>query len=263
MRALGIGPRDVLALTRHVQRAEDASSQPLLVTGVLAEQLASDLAAGGDRSLVRTSGDPRDAAAFVCVVGGAATPADVAQLRAASRALVPIVVVQTGVSTGRLPYVLASDVVDVPPGSGFPVDAIAEVVARALGSSRAPLAARLPVLREAFERRRTLDAVLAAGTVVALSRTQGPRLPVLALAQARMLSDLASAGGAPTPREPRAIAEAVAPALAASIATGLLARSVVRRLPFRGRLVEGLVAAGATAALASLAGRIGSVRPGS
>jgi hypothetical protein len=262
MTPLGIGPRDVLALARHAQHS-DVVGRPLLVTGVLAPQLAATLAAGGDHGVVATSGDPARAAALVRVVAGAATPEDEAQLRAATRALVPVVVVQTGISSVRLPYVLATDVIDVPPGRGFPIDEITAALAAAVGDDGAALAARLPALRGAVERRRALDGALAAGALAALSRDGGSHLPALTLAQARMLSDLSTAQGASAPNDTRAAAEAVAPALAAAVATGLLARTLVRRLPLRGRLAEAAVAAGATAVLAALAGRIGSVRSGS
>jgi hypothetical protein len=262
VRALGIGLRDVLALARDTRRAASVE-RPLLVTGVLAEQLVRELAAGGDAGLVRTSGDPAAAAALVRVVAGAATREDENQLRAATRVLVPVVVVQTGVPSVRLPYVLATDVVECPPGRGFPVDEIVATLARVLGSDGPALAARLPALRAAVERHRTVDGALAAASLAALGRGEGPRLPVLALAQARLLSDLSTAEGAPAPEDPRAAAQALGPPLAAAVATGLLARSLVRRLPVRGRLLEGLVAAGATLALASLARAAGSVRPGS
>lgn len=261
MNALGIGGRDVLALARYAQHA-DVVDRPLLVTGVLADQLAAALADGGDRALVATRGDPADAAAVVRVVAGAATAGDEAHLRAATRALVPAVVVQTGISAVRLPYVLATDVVEVPPGRGFPVDEIAAALAAALGPRGAPLASRLPRLRPAVERRRILDGAVSAGALAALGRGSGPHLPALALAQARMLTDLSAAGGAPSPSDTRAAAETVGPLLAAALATGLAARTLVRRSPVGGRLVGGLVAAGATVALASLAGRIGSVRSG-
>ena len=262
MTPLGIGPRDVLALARYAQHS-DTVGRPLLVTGVLAEQLAGALSVGGDREVVTTSGDPARAAALVRIVAGAATLEDEAQLRSATRALVPVVAVQTGISSVRLPYVLATDVIEVPPGSGFPTDDIAEALAAVLGDEGAALAARLPVLRDPVERRRSLDGALAAGALAALTRDGGSHLPALTLAQARMLSDLSTASGAPSPRDTRAAAEAVAPALAAAVATGLLARTLVRRFPVRGRVLDGAVAAGATAALAALAGRIKSVRSGS
>ena len=58
---------------------------------------------------------------------------DEAQLRAATRALMPVVVVQTGIRR-QLPYVLATDIVAVPPGGGFPIEEIADGVAVALGA---------------------------------------------------------------------------------------------------------------------------------
>ena len=253
MNALGIGPRDIVSLARHSRRTLSPRG-PILVTGVLADQLASELRAGGDASLVRTHGDPAAAAAVVCVVGEAATPADEAVLRAATRALVPVVGVRIGSSGARIPYVLATDVVDVPAGQGFPIGQIARVLAAALGVEGAPLAGALPVLRDAVQARRVTDGVLAAGAL-ALG-TGGPRLPVLALAQARMLSDVTATSAGPTPETPRATAEAVAPPLAAALATGVLARALVRRLPVRNRLLEGAVAAAATYALAAVFGRV-------
>jgi hypothetical protein len=249
---LGIGPKDVLALVRET-RSSGAPPSPLLVTGVLAEQLARELAAGTDGRHLVTSGDPRAAAAVVRVVAGAATRADEEVLRAATRALVPIVVVQTGISTVRLPYVLATDVVECPPGRGFPIDEIAAALARVLAGRGTALAAALPVLRPAVERRRAVDSAVAAGTVVALARDEGPRLPVLALAQARMLTDLSVARGREPAADPRAAAQEVAVPLASAVGAGLLARSFVRRWSIRGRLAEGVVAAAFTLALAALA----------
>ena len=52
-------------------------------------------------------------------------------------------------TTAPSPYVLAEDIVRVPPGQGFPVDAIARAVARRLGEDGTALAAKLPVLRPA------------------------------------------------------------------------------------------------------------------
>jgi len=59
---------------------------------------SDELRAGGDASLVRTHGDPAEAAAVVCVVGEGATPSDEQVLRAATRALVPVIGVRTGSS---------------------------------------------------------------------------------------------------------------------------------------------------------------------
>ena len=261
MTPLGIGPRDVLSLARHAQGA--GVPGPLLVGGVLAEQLAGALSAGGDRKLVATTGDPAHAVALVRVLAGTPTPEDVTQLRAASRAFVPAVVVQLGDSLEPVPYVPPLDVVHVPAGAGFPLDDIARALARAVGRDGAPLAARLPVLRKEFERRRLFDAAVTSGAIAALTRRSGPHLPVLALAQARLLSDLSTITGATVPGDMRAATESVAPRLAAALATGIASRAIVRRLPVRGRLLEGGVAAASTLALGLAFSRIGSVRSGS
>jgi hypothetical protein len=253
MSALGIGPRDVVGLARHTRTVRSAKG-PVHVTGVLAEQLADALRAGGDPSLVVTRGDPAEAAALVCVVGGNATPADEEALRTATRALVPVLAVQTGPEQVPIPYVLATDVVECPPGQGFPVDAVARALAAALGHDAAALASALPVLRDAVRERRVADGALAAAGLAISSG--GPRLPLLALAQARMLSDVAAASGSSAPESPRATAEAVATPLAAALATGVLTRTLVRRLPVRHRLLDAAVAGAATYALATAFGRV-------
>jgi hypothetical protein len=248
MSAFGIGPRDLVSLARHTQGTA-VPKGPILVRGVLAEQLARQLVADGDAALVRTDGDPSAAAAVVCVVAGEATPADEQALRIAARALVPAVAVQTGAPGTRIPYVLATDVVDCEPGTGFPVAAIARALAAGLGRDGAALAGALPVLRDAVRDRRIADGVIAAGTAAA--GRGDARLPLLALGQARLLSDVAATEGRAEAGTPRATAEAVAAPLAAALATGLAARTLVRRLPLRNRVLDAAVAAAATYALAA------------
>jgi hypothetical protein len=246
---LPIGARDVLALSRDARRVGEGRG-PLLVTGVLAEHLAKELAAGGEAGVVRTSGDPAKAAALVRVVAGPATAGDEAQLRAATRALVPIVVVQTGGTETRLPYVLPTDVVACQPGKGFPIGEIAATLAAVLGRNGPALAASLPVLQDAVQERRSEEGALTAGAL-ALVGGEAPRLPVLSLSQARTLTDVSVAGGANLPDAPQEAARAIAPQIGAALATGLAAREVVRRLPFRNRLLDSAIAAAATYALAT------------
>jgi hypothetical protein len=255
VKLLGIGARDVVGLARHQRSAREVRG-PLLVTGLLAEQLARELRAGGEHGLVRTSGEPREAAALVRVVAGAATAEDERAMRSATRGLVPLVAVQTADRPVRLPYVLAEDVVQCSPGRGFPVDEIADRLAAALGEDGAALAASLPVLRDAFARRRATDGALAAGTLAALRAGAGPRLPALALAQARMLSDLTVASGADQGGDGRETAQDLAVPLAAALGTGLAGRELVRRLPFRSRVIDAAVAAGATLALGAVFRRL-------
>ena len=124
-------------------------------------------------------------------------------MRAATRALVPLVGVQTGDPEARLPYVLAMDVVDCPPGEGFPVDEIAAALARVLRRDGPVLAGSLPVLRDAVEARRTVEGAVAGAALAALGRAgTAPHLPLIS--QSQMLSDLATAQGAKPPEDPRA-----------------------------------------------------------
>jgi hypothetical protein len=258
VKPLGIGVRDVVGLRRHQRHARDERG-PLLVTGVLAEQLARELRAGGEPGRVRIAGEPSEAAAVVRVVAGPATAEDEQLLRAATRAVVPVIAVQTALTPVRLPYVLAEDVVQCAPGSGFPVEEIADRLAAALGNDGASVAAALPVLRDAVTRRSATDGALAAAALAGLRAGSGPRLPVLALAQARMLSEVAVASGAEEARDGREAARDLALPLAAAVATGLASRELVRRLPLRTRVSDAAVAAGATLALGAVFRRL--VRP--
>ena len=119
-------------------------------------------------------------------------PPDEDALRAANRAGVPIVAVT---DADELPYVLATDIVHVPPGQGFPIDEIAHAVARKLGEDGTALAARLPVLRRAVcdELIRSFakkNAIIAAAVFI-----PGVDLPVLTLNQARLVLRIALAYG--------------------------------------------------------------------
>jgi hypothetical protein len=89
-----------------------------------------------------------------------------------------------------------------------------------------------------------LTALLAAS-----NKTTGPQLPLLALAQSRMLLLLGATRGGPLPHDPQGLAMAAGPPVAASVGLGLAARTLVRRAPVQGRLVRGSVAYAATRAL--------------
>jgi hypothetical protein len=71
-----------------------------------------------------------------------------------------------------------------------------------------------------------------------------------------MLSDLAVASGAEASDDQQAAAQQLALPLALSLATGLAARELVRRLPLRARALDAAVAAGATLALGALFRRL-------
>ncbi len=197
-RYAGLHPRAVFELFRELRNSAN-DVRPLVVAGApnLAAVLRRELAAGGEAAAVR-DGSPRGAAAYVYVLAGPPGAPEVRELQEASRARVPIVCVTTerAAAGGPIPHVLATDVVAVPPGEGFPLDAIARAVARRLGVlSGPPLAARLPVLREAvsaelvrlFARRNAL-----VGAAVFIPAAD---MPVMTLNQMRLVMRLAAVHG--------------------------------------------------------------------
>jgi uncharacterized protein (DUF697 family) len=166
---------------------------------------------------------------------------------------VPIVAVVTGTigDDVTIPYVLATDVVPVHAGKGFPVDAIARVIAERLGEEGAPLAARLPVLRRAVADVLVAGYSRRCGVTAAAVFIPGADLPILTLHQVRMLLRIEQAYGLDAdPRER-------APELLATVAAGLGLRAVARQLlgvvPVAGWAVKGAVAYAGTRALGEAA----------
>lgn len=258
---LRLGP--VRGLLREIE-ASARDERPLAVGGAgeLAAVLARELGRDARPGAVRVGG-PEGAAAYLHVVG-AEDPGE-ETLRRARRGRVPIVAVAAGpVSEDvSIPYVLATDVVRVPAGTGFPLDEIARAAARRLGEDGAPLAARIPLLRaavcetivESFARRN--------GIVAASVFVPGADLPVLTLNQLRLVLRIAQAHGEDVGRERL-------PELAATLGAGFGLRAVARELldivPVLGWAVKGTVAYAGTrglgeAAVRRFAGGGASTRP--
>ena len=245
MRALPVSLGAIRGLLKELQASD---GRPLAVGGarelasVLAKELGRDAAPGAVRL-----GDPEGAAVYVHVVAG--DDPDEAVLKRARRARVPIVAVSL---TGEdVPDVLATDVVRVGAGEGFPLEEIARVVARRLGEEGAPLAARVPVLRRAVSRRLVASFARKNAVVGAAVFVPGADLPLLTLNQLRMLLRIEQAYGLdPDPRQR-------APELLATIAAGLGLRAAARELldlvPVAGWAVKGAVAYAGTRALGEAA----------
>ena len=244
-------PAAVWELVKEARTAlEDV--RPLQVSGVLAATLEQELARGGAPGAVRSHGDVAGAAALLRVLGGDAIEEDEREIRAARRAGVPTIAVQTDSGRFDVPYVLATDVVVCHPGSGFPVQEIARALAARLGESGTQLAARLPVLRDAvcdeliesFSRR---NGLLGAAIFV-----PGADLPVLTLNQLRLVLRLASAHGVE-------VDQSRLPEVLGTIAAGFGFRTVARQLlgaiPVAGWAVKGAVAYSGTRALGEAARR--------
>jgi uncharacterized protein (DUF697 family) len=250
---MGIRPGAVYGLLRELRIAAEEEG-PLVVEGppALAEALRRELSRGAAPGAVR-GGSPEGAEAFVCVLAGQVTEQEEERLKLAHRKRVPTVAVLAGPGLEpRVPYVLASDVVRIPAGSGFPVDEIARVAANRLGERGTSLAARVPVLRQAvceelietFSRR---SAIIGAAVFI-----PGADFPVITLAQMRMVLRIAAAHGVKVDQQRL-------PEILGVLAGGYAFRGLARRLlgvvPVAGFAVRAAVAYAGTRALGEAAVR--------
>jgi uncharacterized protein (DUF697 family) len=231
--------------------------KPLAVGGAreLAAVLRRELGRDAKSGAVRHDDEPRGAAVYVYVLGHEPTEEDEQALQRARRARVPIVAVAAGALAEdvSIPFVLATDVVRVEAGEGFPVGEIARVIAARLGEDGAPLAARLPVLRRPVCEQLVARFARKNGIFAAAVFVPGADLPVLALNQVRMLLRIEQAYGLEVDARERA------PELLATVGAGLGLRTVARRLlevvPVAGWAVKGAVAYAGTRALGEAAVR--------
>jgi uncharacterized protein (DUF697 family) len=196
------------------------------------------------------SDDPRGAAVYIHIWAGDGE--DEAALKRARRARVPIVALAPR-ELDDVPYVLATDVVPLLPGEGFPLWAIAQRIAGRLGEDAAPLAARLPVLRRAVAEQLIAGFARRNGVLAVAVFIPGADLPVLVRNQIRMLLRLEQAYGRnPDPRER-------VPEILATILAGFglraVARQLVERISVAGWAVEGGIAYAGTRALGEAAVR--------
>ena len=241
-RKLKLTPMSIVSLVRELRRGA-GDPRPLAVAGAreLVPLLARELRAGGDAGAV-VEGHFEDAAVLIWI--GAP---DEDALRDASRRGVPIIAVT---EAETVPYVLATDLVRVPPGAGFPVEEIAGAVARRLGEDSTSLAARLPALRGAvceelilaFSKR---NALIAAAVFI-----PGVDMPVLTINQVRLVLRIGLAHG-------HELDNARALELLGVVGAGFGFRAVARELldvvPVAGWAVKGAVAYTGTRAVGEAA----------
>jgi uncharacterized protein (DUF697 family) len=239
-------PGSVAGLAREV-RSSPGHEGPLAVDGVLADVLRKELARGGADSSVRVGG-PEGAAVYVRVVGERLTEDDEAALSRARRARVPVVVVSG--TDERIPHVLATDVVLLRPGAGFPVEEIAAVIARRLGEKATALAARVPVLRRPVSEQLVCTFARKNGIIGAAVFVPGVDLPVLTLNQLRLVLRIAAAHG-------EQVGSELVPELLGTLAAGFGFRALARRalelVPVAGWAVKGTVAYAGTRAVGEAA----------
>ena len=248
----GLSPFAVLRAVRESRDAA-AAEAAVLVAGPMAEQLAREVAAGGEPGAARLHGDPEDVDAVVVVLAGAPAPAEVELARRAARATVPALAVQLDPAyREEVPYVLATDVVPCPPGAGFPVGALARLLARRLGGQAYPLAARLPRLREAVEREATRQTAVQNALFALLPTSADVHFPTMTLNSLRLALGISVANG----REAGSAAPVdVAGVVAAGLALRGLARAVVPRLPAGRTLARAAIGAAGAVAVGVAAAR--------
>jgi uncharacterized protein (DUF697 family) len=249
--ARSLHPLAIWSLFKELRIAAE-DTKPLVVSGPLAEQLRRELTRDGGADAVRVGGRPDTAAVLVRVLAGAPTGEDEAELKAAKRAKVPVVAVQTGTEDFDVPYVLATDIVKCRPGEGFPVEEIAAAIAARLGEAGTGLAARLPVLREPLCRELIESFSRKNGIVAVAIFVPGADFPVLTLNQIRLVLRLGAAYGVE-------IDQQRLPEVLATVAAGFgfraVARQVLGAIPVAGWLVKGGVAYAGTRALGETAQR--------
>lgn len=204
-----------------------------------------------DPAAVRLGG-PEGAAAYVHVLAGEPGEEDVAVLRRARRAGVPVVAVPFGLADdAAIPYVPATAVVRVGAGDALPLAAVARAIAGAMGERGAPLARRVPLLREAVSAQLVASFARRNGVLAAAPWGRGADLPFLALNELRLVLRLAQAYGAADDPPERL------PELAVAVGVGLglraLAREALRLVPRARWPVEVVVAYAGTRALGEAA----------
>jgi hypothetical protein len=248
-RALAREARSVVQTARH--ELSPGSVGPIVVSGVLAEQLAKELgrdaAPGAVRAHDGSSVPPAEV--FVRIVAGAPSEEDEELVRAADRAGTPVVVVQLWPQAEwTRPFVLSPFVVECRAGEGFPVREIADRIFEA--SEQGPLlAARVPVLEEAISTGVVRQAVLRSLVLGVSASGNAAARPLLALEQVRMLARLrATTTGSAGPDEVPVVIAGVGVVLASGFVLRGVARAARGVLP--ARVADAAVAAAGTWALA-------------
>jgi len=186
-------------------------------------------------------GGPAGADVYVHVLAG---EDDVDVLRQAWRTRVPVVAVAHEPLT--VPYVLATDVVRMRAGETLPLDDIARAIAARLGEDGAPLAARVPLLRQPMCEHLVASFSRKNGLLAAAIWLPGADLPVLALNELRLVSRLAQVYGAQSGRQ---LVPELAATLGASFGLRAVARELLDLVPFGGWALKGTLAYAGTSAL--------------
>jgi hypothetical protein len=258
--------RSLLEEARSAHRVLEDESDPrpfhsVVVSGVLAEQLAKELGAGASPGSVQVSlGPVPETEVVVRVIAGEPTAEDEGVVREAERRGVDVVLVQLWPQAEwSRPYVLSPFVVECRAGEGFPIREIADRIVEAADDARI-VAADVPTLRESVERSIVRRTVVRAA-LLGVSSSRRAR-PLITLEQVRMVLRLDALGrpcGPPDEAVQTRLRAAAGIVFASGFAFQRVARSARQVLP--APLVNGVVAGAGTWAVAraarTLAARLG------
>jgi hypothetical protein len=234
------------------EEADPPSAGSIVVTGVLAEQLAKELGAGAAPGAVVTAAAgslPSRVEILVHVVAGDPSEEDEALVDDAVARGIGVVIVELWPQPDwTRPFVLSPFVVECRAGEGFPLD---EIAARIVEASETPsvLAAEVPAIADVARAGLVKEAVLRSALIGFAGARLGASRPLLSLEQVRMITRLrgVSSGRALGDELPVLAGGAAAVALS-GLAFRNLARSARTFLP--APVVHAAVAAGGTWAIA-------------
>ena len=242
VKSLGFAVRDEI---------EPRRAGPVVVSGVLAEQLAKELGAGAAPGavIVASNADLPHAAAHVRIIAGDPSPEDEALVATAARHNVEVVIVELWPQPDwTRPFVLSPFVVECRAGEGFPVAEISDRIVEA--TEDAPvLAAQVPVIADATRSWLVKRSVVRSAVIGFAGSRLGRSRPLLVLEQARLVSRLRAVSSGPAVSdELPVVAGSAAAVLASGFALRTAARSAGAVLP--SPFVNAAVAAAGTWAFA-------------
>lgn len=262
MRKLPLAPLTVYNLLKELRESK-AERKPLVVGGArsLAEALRRELVRGGDESAVREAslGALDGAAALVYVVAAEVTDEDERALRTADVAGIPVIALGPDPTT-PIPYVLATDVIPLVPGEGFPLEELGKLLGAKADEEASALAARLPTLRRGVAEALVARVARQNAIVGAAVFIPGVDFPVLTLNQLRLVLRIAVA------YDQEIDAQRV-PEILGVVASGMglraIARSALGAIPIGGWAVKGGIAYAGTRAVGEAAIRYFEARASS
>ncbi len=245
-----------------VLRDETAPARvgPVLVTGMLAEQLARQLGEGADPgAVILDASRVEQSSVLVHVIAGDPGVADDELVRRADQGGVPVLLVQLWPQADwTRPYVLTPFVVECSAGEGFPVAEIAVRIVEAVEHS-VDLGRRVPVLRDKAAEAVVGTSMIRTAILASLGKRSRPARPLITLEQIGMLAELRRLER-PTPASGQEALKDAAPFAAAVLGAGFAFRqaATVARRVLPGGITDAAIAAAGTWALGEAVRRYSS-----